>query len=103
VGEDNELSRAIADGRVITIKEHLKDLRAEDQRAVSLLGNEISKRLDKFGDDFKDLKASVDQFHAAVSSQQEQFGKDTTSIFSVATLIVSIAVGGIMIFLYLHK
>ena len=91
MGHDNEWT-------VATLKAYFDALRTEDQRAISLLGNEVRLRLDTMAVSFDRLKESVDQFHSSISGQEKRGNRDTLVIFNIITVISTIGLIAVNIF-----
>jgi hypothetical protein len=106
---DGELARAIADGRVVTAKEHFSQLRTEDQRAVVLLAKELGSRLDQivesnraFGRDLETLKSAVEVFQSSASGVEKKGRANGLILFNTATLLMTVALL-VLQFYYLRR
>ena len=88
--ESDELGRAIAEGRVITAKEHFKELRQEDQKAIVLLAKDVHEQLGTIRTSFDELKSSVDQFHAAFGGRKEEGSTLYLRITNIVTILIAV-------------
>ena len=86
----------------VSLREYFEALRAEDQKALALLGREVAMRLDRLDASFNNLQSTVESFHQLMKSQSSQDIRVGQAITAIIAAVIG-AAAAILASLFTHR